>query len=110
MLKVQQIFQKLYECLLYVVFHNLESQNAGLVDVKKDLNLKDQRPILVRKNLKNTHCFKNVIGSEDTFQGVLAIIFSRYFSNSFTFYQTEEIKKGVICAKILLEIHRTEHS
>ena len=23
--------------LLYVIFHNLETQNAGLVDVKKDL-------------------------------------------------------------------------
>ena len=37
MLKIQQIFQKLYRCLLYVVFHNLEPKNAGLVDVKKDL-------------------------------------------------------------------------
>ena len=33
MLKIQQIFPKLYRCLLYVVFHNLEPQNAGLVDV-----------------------------------------------------------------------------
>ena len=38
MLKVQQVFPKLYRCLLYDVFHNLELQNAGLVDVKKDLN------------------------------------------------------------------------
>ena len=38
MLKIQQIFQKLYRCLLYVVFHNLEPKNAGLFDVKKDLN------------------------------------------------------------------------
>ena len=38
MLKIQQIFPKLYMCLLYVVFHNLKPQNAGLVDVKKDLN------------------------------------------------------------------------
>ena len=39
---------KLYRCLLYVgiffffffffVFHNLEPQNAGLVDVKRDVN------------------------------------------------------------------------
>ena len=35
MLKIQQIFPKLYRCLLYVVFHNLEPQNAGLVDVKR---------------------------------------------------------------------------
>ena len=38
MLKIQQIFSKLYWCRLYVVFHNLDSQNAGLVDLKKDLN------------------------------------------------------------------------
>ena len=38
MQKIQQIYQKLYRGLLYVVFHNLESQNAELVDVKKDLN------------------------------------------------------------------------
>ena len=38
MLKMQQIFPKLYRCLLYVVFHNLGPQNAGLVGVKKDLN------------------------------------------------------------------------
>ena len=38
MLKIQHIFPKLYRGLLYVVFHNLEPQNAGLADVKKDLN------------------------------------------------------------------------
>ena len=38
MLKIQQIFPKLYRCLLYVVFHNLEPQNAGLVNVKRDLH------------------------------------------------------------------------
>ena len=38
MLKIQQIFWKLYRCLLYVVFYNLEPQNAGLVDVKRDLH------------------------------------------------------------------------
>ena len=38
MLKIQQIFPKLYRCLLYVVFHHLESQNAGLVDVKRGLH------------------------------------------------------------------------
>ena len=35
---------------------------------------------------------------------------SNYFSNSFTHYQAEEIKKGVICVQILLEIHLSEHS
>ena len=38
-------------------------------------------------------------------QSVLAII----FSNSFTFNQAEQIKKGVICVQIMLEIHLTEH-
>ena len=38
MLKIRQIFPKLDRCLLYVVFHNLEHQNAGLVDVKRDLH------------------------------------------------------------------------
>ena len=38
LLKIQQTFLKLYKYLLYVVFHNLGPQNAGLVDVKKDLN------------------------------------------------------------------------
>ena len=38
MLKIQQIFPKLYRFLLYIVFHNYELQNAGLVNDKKDLN------------------------------------------------------------------------
>ena len=38
MLKIKQIFPKLYRCLLYVVFHNLEHQNQGLVNVKRDLH------------------------------------------------------------------------
>ena len=66
MLKIQQIFPKLYGCLLYVVFHNLEPRNAGLVDVKKDLIKKRSKGIFVRKNLKNKHSIKNVNGSEDT--------------------------------------------
>ena len=45
MLKIQKIFPKRYRCILYVVFHNLEPQNAGLVDVKKDLNEKYQTVI-----------------------------------------------------------------
>ena len=40
MVEIQQIFPKLYRCLLYVVFHNLVPQYAGLVDVKNDLNKK----------------------------------------------------------------------
>ena len=57
MLKIQQIFPKLSRCLLYVVFHSLKPQNAGLVDVKKDLNSKSSKGIFVRKNLKNKHSY-----------------------------------------------------
>ena len=65
MLKIQQIFPKLYRCLLYVVFHNLKPQNAGLVDVKKDLYSKRSKGIFVHENLKNKHSYKNINGSED---------------------------------------------
>ena len=51
MLKIHQIFPKLYRCFLYVVFHNLEPKNAGLGDLKKDLNLKRSKGIFVRENL-----------------------------------------------------------
>ena len=34
---------------------------------------------------------------------------SNFFPNSFTYNQAEQIKKGVICVQILLEIHLTEH-
>ena len=34
---------------------------------------------------------------------------SNYFSNSYTYNQVEQIKKGVICVQILLDIHLTEH-
>ena len=109
MLKMRQIFPKLYSCLLYLVFHNLEPQNAGFVDVKRDLHLKRSKGLFVRKNLKKISIvIKNVIWSEKTLiqkQSILAII----FSNSFTHNQVEQIKKGVICVQILLEIHLTEH-
>ena len=66
MLKIQQIFPKLYRCLLYVVFQNLKPQNAGLVDVKKDLNSKRSKGIFVRENLRNKHSYQKYInGSED---------------------------------------------
>ena len=99
MLKIQQIFPKLYRYLPYVVFHNLEPQNAGLVDVEKDLNLKRSKGIFVRENLKISIVIKNVNGSEDTLVhkvSVLAII----FPNSFTHYQAEQKKKEVICVQI----------
>ena len=49
MLKIQQIFPKLYRCLLYVVFHNVEPQNAGLVEVNGIYIKKDQREFLCAK-------------------------------------------------------------
>ena len=47
---------------------------------------------------------KNVIGSKDTLMRK-AECPSNYFSNSFTHNQTEQIKNGLICVQILLEIH-----
>ena len=47
-----------YRCLLYVVFHNLEPQNAGLVDVKRVLHLTSSNGIFVRENLKNKHPYQ----------------------------------------------------
>ena len=63
----------------------------------------------MRKNLKISNVIKKVTRSEITLthkQTVQAII----FSSSFTHYQAEQIKKGVIYVHILLEIHQTEHS
>ena len=53
--KIQSIFPKLYRCLLYVAFHNLEPQDAGLVDIQKDLNKKRPKGIFMRENLTNKH-------------------------------------------------------
>ena len=56
---------------------------------------------------KNEHLIKNVIGSENTLIHK-AERPSNYFSNSFTHYQAEQLKKGgVICVHILSEIHLT---
>ena len=66
MLKTQQMFPKLCRCLLYVVFHNLEPQNAGLVDDKRDLHKKRPKGIFVHENLKKSIVIKNVIRSEKT--------------------------------------------
>ena len=100
MLKIQQIFPKLYRCLLYVIFQNLKPQNAGLVDVKKDYTFKKIKGnFCARKSKKISIVIKNLNGSEDPLmhnQRVLAII----FFNSFTHYQAEQIKKGIICVQI----------
>ena len=97
MLKIQQIFPKLYRCFFYVVFQNLKLQNAGLVDVKKELNFKKRsKGIFVRENLKNKHRYY-VNGSGDTLMHK-----AEHPSN-----KAEQIKKAVICVQILLEIHLT---
>ena len=110
MLKIQQIFPKLYWFLLYVVFHNLEPQNAGLVVDKRDLRAlrKIKGNFCARKSKKISIVIKNVIWSEKTLMHK-AKRPSNYFSNSFIYNQAGQIKKGVICVQILLEIHLTEH-
>ena len=59
----------------------------------------------MRENLKKKSIvIKNLIGlsvPRCIKQSVLAII----FSNTFAHNQAEQIKKGVICVQILLEIH-----
>ena len=60
----------------------------------------------MRKNLKISIVIKNVIGSEDILMHK-ADRPSNYFSNTFTHNEAEQIKKGVICVQILLEIHLT---
>ena len=40
-----------------VVFHNLELQKSGLVDVKRNLQFKRSKGIFVRENLKNKHLY-----------------------------------------------------
>ena len=40
-----------------MLFFITETQNTGLVDVKKDLNSKRSKGIFVRENLKNKHSY-----------------------------------------------------
>ena len=103
MLKMQQIFPR---CLLYVVFQNPKWQ--GLLMFKGIYIKKDQREFCARKSKKYPSLLKcNLIWKKVWCikLSVLAII----FSNSFTYNQAEQIRKGVICVQILLEIHLTEH-
>ena len=100
MLKIQQIFLKLYRCLLYVVFHNAKPQNAGLVDVKKDLNSKRSKGIFVRENKKKISIIiKNINRSEDPLMHK-AERPSNYFFQLFHTLSTEQIKKRIICVQI----------
>ena len=86
-------------------FHSLGSQIAGLIDVKKDLNIKeDKRVVLCAKIEKLSIVIKKVTVSEITLTHK-AKRPNNYISSSFTHYQAEQIKKGVICVPVLLEIH-----
>ena len=60
----------------------------------------------MRQNLKRKHCYKNVIGSEDTLMHKAEHLIN-YFSNTFTHNEAEQIRKGVSCVQILLEKHLT---
>ena len=99
MLKIQQIFPKLYRFLLYVVFHNLEPQNAGLF-MLKGFKLKKIKGHFSAQKSKKSITIKNIIWSEATLMHK-AEHPSKYFSNSFTHYQAEQTKKGVISVQIL---------
>ena len=88
----------------FFFFHNLEPKMQGLLILRGIYIKKDQREFLCAKIYKISNVIKNVI-CKCTKQSSLAII----FSNSFTYNQAEQIKKGVICVQILLYIHLTEH-
>ena len=62
--------------------------------------------MFVRKDLKISIVIKNVITSEDPLMHKTERT-SNYFFQYFTHIQAEQIKKGVICVQILLEIHLT---
>ena len=48
-------------------------------------------------------------GSEDTLMHKAESPSNSFFSNSFTHYQAEQIKEGVICVQFFYVIHQTEH-
>ena len=63
----------------------------------------------MRENLKNKHRNLNCIWSEKTLMHKAEHPSNYFFHFFFTYNQAEQIKKGVICVQILLEIHLTEH-
>ena len=74
-------------------FHYLEPQNAGLVDIKRDLHLKKIKGnFCARKSKKQASLLKNVSWPEKTSKHK-AVRPSNFFSNSFTYDQAEQIKK-----------------
>ena len=74
-----------------------------LLILKRIYFKKDQRVILCAKILKSKHRYQKVAGSEVTFMHKASIFLA------LSHYQAEQIKKGVICPQIVLEIHQTEH-
>ena len=86
MLPMQQIFPKLSGRLLYVVSHNLESQNAGQRAYIKT----DQRVTFCEKILQPplTKMYFGLMVGKCSKMCVLAI-----FSNFCTYCQTEQVKR-----------------
>ena len=78
MLKILQIFPKLYRCLLNVVFHNLEFKMQGLLMLKGIYIKKRSKGIFQ----KISTVIKNVIWSEKTFMHK-AVRPSNYFFQFF---------------------------
>ena len=64
----------------------------------------------MRKNLKKTSIIiKYIIWSEKNLMHKAERPSNYFFPYSFTYNQAEQLKKGVICVQIFLEIHLTEH-
>ena len=97
MLKIQQIFPKLYRCLLYVVFQNLKPQNVGLVDNKKDLHSKRSKGIFVRENLKNNHSYKKLNGSEDPLMHKAEGLSNYFFQLFHTLSSCAAKERNILC-------------
>ena len=77
----------------------------GLLKLKGvKIKKKRSKKIFVHKNLKIRIVIMNVIWSKDTLV-YKAERPSNYFSTTFTHTQAEQIKKGVTCVQLLLEIH-----
>ena len=69
-------------------FSYFRTQNAGLVDVKRDLHSKRSKGILCAKNEKKmSMAIKNVIWSEKTLMYKAERPSNYFFFNSFTYNQ-----------------------
>ena len=63
----------------------------------------------MRKSKKISIVIKNLIWSEKSLMHKAVRPSDYFFPIFFTYNQAEQIKKGVICVQILLEIHLSEH-